>query len=134
PDLHEANAALDQTPSGEATASERRGGGLIEAIETLRCRGFTSHIERFRGVTLQAGGHLVAGDASLQAGIARILRQVLLIQLAQKRLALRLTLARDEPGRRGRMERGDRRRRIDANDGAGVTRRQKAGRKIALIV
>src|SRR5690242_4834404 len=96
PDLHEAHAALQKPAGDQAVAAEVLRDLLVETVEPAHRRRFAGDIEDFRSARLQARCQFVAGDAGLEAGIARPRLFMAAIEAAQQLQTLRLAPGRDE--------------------------------------
>ena len=106
PDLHEAHAALQQPPRGQALAAEvvhlLRGVDLLRPCPSRRgrvpyisriVRRLLGNVERFRRGELHLRGEFVAADAGIEPLVARARRGVLAIECARGRRRPRASLA-----------------------------------------
>ena len=79
-ELHETNAALHQPPRNQATRPVFARHRIIQPIEFLRRLALAGNIERLLRRRLHPRRQLVACDARLQIGFARMPREMLLIE------------------------------------------------------
>ena len=133
PDLDEPDSALEQTAGQEAPAAEVRRGGVVEAVERSRRRGFAGEVEGL-GVALHSGRQLVGGDPRFQARVALVGLGMAAVEPGEHVQALAPAVGGEESGRVGREEVGDRLRRRRVEDRALVRLRQEAGREVSLGV
>src|SRR5437899_248913 len=96
PNLHEADAALQQTAGQQAVAAEVLGDRYVEAIELARRRRLAGEVEDFRGAELEAGRQLVGGDAGVEPGVALAPGLVCTVELLEQGEAVGFALRGDK--------------------------------------
>src|SRR3989442_176888 len=83
-ELHETDAALDETAGDQATRAVFARDGIVQAVKLLRGLAFSGQIERLLRRSLHPRGEFVAGDARFQVRFAGMTRKMAAIEAGQE--------------------------------------------------